>query len=114
MHSSVSAQHASPCKSMRDDVSSVSQLFDMQRAFLCKFVSTALDTEQESVHLVPVGMGVHVWMKRMDFTASVLRALSPLTVTPRWTSVAAAHVSMAHAGMTSTGMNYCSLCHSLK
>lgn len=33
---------------MRDDVSSVSQLFDMQRAFLCKFVSTALDTEQES------------------------------------------------------------------
>ncbi len=48
MNSSVSAQHASPCKSMRDDVSSVSQLFDMQRAFLCKFVSTALDTEQES------------------------------------------------------------------
>lgn len=34
---------------MRDDVSSVSQLFDMQRAFLCKFISTALDTEQESV-----------------------------------------------------------------
>lgn len=67
-----------------------------------------------SVHLAPVGMGVHVWMKRMDFTASVLRVLSPLTVTPRWTSVAAAHVSMAYAGMTSTGMNFYSLCHSLK
>lgn len=67
-----------------------------------------------SVHQAPVGMGGHVWMKRMDFTASALRALSPLTVTPRWTSVAAAHVSMAHAGMTSTGMNCCSLCHSLK
>lgn len=48
MHSSMSAQHASPCKSMRDDVSSVSQLFDMQRAFLCKSASTALDAEQES------------------------------------------------------------------
>lgn len=47
MHSSVSAQHASPCKSMRDDVSSVSQLFDMQKAFLCKCVSTALDTAEE-------------------------------------------------------------------
>lgn len=53
------------------------------------------------MHLAPVGMGGHVWMKKMDFTASVLRASSPLTVTPRWTSVAAAHVSMAHAGMTS-------------
>lgn len=52
------------------------------------------------MHLVPVGMGVHVWMKRMDFIASALRALSHLTVTPRWMSVAAAHVSMAHAGMT--------------
>lgn len=55
-----------------------------------------------SVHRAPVGMGERVWMKRTDFTASVLRALSPLIVTPRWTSVAAAHVSMAHAGMTST------------
>lgn len=36
MHSSVSAQHASPCKSMKDDVSCVSQLFDMQTVFLCK------------------------------------------------------------------------------
>lgn len=45
MHSSVSALHASPCKSMRDDVGSVSQLFDMQRTFLCKFIPTALDTE---------------------------------------------------------------------
>lgn len=58
-----------------------------------------------SVHLAPVEMGGHVWMKRMDFIACVLRALSPLTVTPRSTSVAAAHVSMAHAGMTSMGMS---------
>lgn len=67
-----------------------------------------------SVHPAPVAMEGHVWMKRMDFTASVLRALSPLTVTPRWTSVAAAHASMAHAGMTLTGMNCYSLFHSLK
>lgn len=40
MHSSVSAQHASPCKSMKDDVSSASQLFDMQTALLCKFALT--------------------------------------------------------------------------
>lgn len=39
----------------------------------------------------------------MDFTASVQRGLSPLTVTPRWTSVPAARASMAHAGMTSMG-----------
>lgn len=49
MHSSVSAQHASPCKSMKDDVSSASQLFDMQTVFLCKFVSTALDTQSRRV-----------------------------------------------------------------
>lgn len=55
------------------------------------------------MHLAPAEMEVHVWMKRTDFTASVLRALSPHTVTPRWTSVAAVHVSMAHAGMTSMG-----------
>lgn len=55
------------------------------------------------MRLAPVGMGGHVWMKRMDFTASVLRALSPHTVTLRWMNVAAAHVSMAHAGMTSMG-----------
>lgn len=55
-----------------------------------------------SVHQAPVGMEGHVWMKRMDFTASVLRVSSPLTVTPRWMSVAAAHVSMGHAEMTST------------
>lgn len=54
-----------------------------------------------SVHLALVGMEEHVWMKRMDFTASVLRVSSPLTATLRWMSVAAAHVSMAHAGMTS-------------
>lgn len=53
-----------------------------------------------NVHLAPVEMGAHVWMKRMDSTACVLRALSLLTVTPRWMSVAAARVSMAHAGMT--------------
>jgi len=53
-----------------------------------------------SVHPVPAGMGERVLMKRMDFTASVLRALSPLTVTLRWMNVAAAHVSMAHAEMT--------------
>lgn len=47
MHSSMSAQHASPCKSMNDDVSSASQLFDMQTAFLCKFVSTVFNAEQE-------------------------------------------------------------------
>lgn len=57
-----------------------------------------------SAHLAPVGMEEHVWMKRMDFTASALRALSLLTATLRWMSVAAAHVSMAHAGMTLTGM----------
>lgn len=62
-----------------------------------------------SVHPAPVAMEEHVWMKRMDFTVSVLRDLSPLTVTPRWMSVAAAHVSMAHAGMTLMGMN----CYSL-
>lgn len=66
-----------------------------------------------SVHLAPVGMGGHVWMKRMDFAASVLRALSPLTVTLRWTSVVAAHVSMARAGMTSTGMNSFEFFHGL-
>lgn len=55
------------------------------------------------MHLAPVEMGVHVWMKRMAFIASVLRGLSRLTATPRWTSVAAALVSMAHAGMTSMG-----------
>lgn len=54
-----------------------------------------------NVHLAPVEMEEHVLMKRMDFTASVPRALSLLTVTPKWMSVAAAHVSMAHAGMTS-------------
>lgn len=56
-----------------------------------------------SAHPAPVEMGGHVWMKRMDFTASVQRALSLHTVTPRWTSVAAAHVAMAHAGMTLMG-----------
>lgn len=56
-----------------------------------------------SVHQVPVGMGVHAWMKRMDFTASVQRGLSPPTVTLRWMSVPAARVPMAHAGMTSMG-----------
>lgn len=66
------------------------------------------------MHLVPAGMVVHVWMKKTDFTASVLRASSLLTVTPRWTSVEAAHVSMARAGMTSMGMNCCNLCQSLK
>lgn len=55
-----------------------------------------------SVHLAPVEMGVHVSMKRMDFIASVLRGLSHLTATLRWMSVAAALVSMALAGMTST------------
>lgn len=55
------------------------------------------------MRLAPAEMEVHVWMKRTDFTASVLRALSPHTVTPRLTSVAAVRVSMAHAGMTSTG-----------
>lgn len=48
MHSSVSAQHASPCKSMKDDVSSASQLFDMQTALLCKFTLTVFDREQET------------------------------------------------------------------
>lgn len=47
MHPSMSAL-ASPCKSVRDDVSSVAQLFDMQRAFLCKCVWTASDTMQYS------------------------------------------------------------------
>lgn len=47
MHSSMSAW-ASPCKSVRDDVSSVAQLFDMQTAFLCKCVWTASDTVQYS------------------------------------------------------------------
>lgn len=65
-----------------------------------------------SVHLAPVEMEGHVWMKRMDFIACVLRASSPLTVTPKWTSVAVARVSMAHAGMTSTGMSCYILCHS--
>lgn len=46
MHFGVSAQHASPCKSMKDDVSSAAQLFDMQTALLCKFALTALDTER--------------------------------------------------------------------
>lgn len=50
-----------------------------------------------SVHLAPVETGEHVLMKKMDFAASVLKALSPLTVTPRWMNVAAAHVSMAPA-----------------
>ena len=49
MHSSVSAQHASPCKSLKDDVSSASQLFYMQTDFLCKFVSTASDTPSRRV-----------------------------------------------------------------
>lgn len=53
-----------------------------------------------NAHLAPVEMGVHVLMRRMDFTASVPRALSLLTVTLRWTSAAAAPVSMAHAEMT--------------
>lgn len=48
MHSSVSAQHASPCKSMKDDVSCASQLFDMQTVFLCKFsLDSFRHTEQE-------------------------------------------------------------------
>lgn len=47
MHSSMSVW-ASPCKSVRDDVSSVAQLFDMQKAFLCKCVWTASDTAQSS------------------------------------------------------------------
>lgn len=55
-----------------------------------------------SALLALVGMEGHVWMKKMDFTASVQRVLSPLTVTPRWMSVAAALVFMVHAGMTST------------
>lgn len=58
-----------------------------------------------NAHLAPAGMAGHVWMKKTDFTASVLRASSRHTVTPRWTSVAAAPVSMAHAGMTSMGTN---------
>lgn len=53
-----------------------------------------------SVHLAPVEMGERVLMKKMDSTASVLKALNPLTVTPRWMSVAAAHVSMAPAERT--------------
>lgn len=54
------------------------------------------------MHPAPVGMEGHVWMRRTDFTASVLRASNPLTATLRWMSVAAALVSMAHAEMTST------------
>lgn len=47
VHSSMSVW-ASPCKSVRDDVSSVAQLFDMQKAFLCKCVWTASDTALSS------------------------------------------------------------------
>lgn len=43
-------------------------------------------------------------MKRMDFTACVLMALSLLTATLRWMSVAAAHASMARAGTTLMGI----------
>lgn len=57
-----------------------------------------------SARLAPVGMEARVWMKRMDFTANVLRASNLHTVTPRWTSVAAAHVSTVHAGTASMGM----------
>lgn len=49
----------------------------------------------------PVEMEGHVWMRRMDFTASAQKVLSPPTVTPRWMNVVVAPVFMAHAGMTS-------------
>lgn len=61
------------------------------------------------MHRAPVGMEGHAWMRRMDSTASVLRALSPHTVIPRWMSAAAVLVSMAHAGMTLMGMRCCIL-----
>lgn len=56
-----------------------------------------------SVHPAPAGMEEHVWMRRMDSTASVPRASSPHTVTPRWMNVAAVLVSMERAEMISTG-----------
>lgn len=86
MHSSLSAQHASPCKSMSDDVSSVSQLFDMQRAFLCKSVSTALDTEQESAIKAQVRRGrtENPHLMHLIWTRSLLwHLLSLISPSPR-------------------------------
>lgn len=64
-----------------------------------------------------VRMVEHVLMKRMDFTACVLRASNPRTVTPRWMNVAAAPVSMVHAERTSMGMctyYWCPIIQSIK
>lgn len=49
------------------------------------------------------GTEARVWMKRTASTASVPRASSRPTATPRWTSAAAARACTAPAGTTSTG-----------
>lgn len=71
-HSGVSAQHASPCKSMKDDVSPASQLFDMQTAFLCKFASAALDTRNRRAAPRPrYESEVSTWWQTVDLSRAV-------------------------------------------
>lgn len=57
-----------------------------------------------SVSLTPVAMEGHVWMMRMDSTASALKASTTHSVIHKWTSVPVTHALMEPALKTPTGI----------